>query len=129
MTINIEVRDFYETFHPKLDELKTELSILLQNQIQSFDTLISYLNNKQEQLFSVMEFSPPIDYSEAIIKNLQQIEEVRQNHIKFTAQLIEKQKQAKDKLRLDNIYNFLNDINYEDKVKEIKRWMLNLHRF
>lgn len=126
MTINIEVRDFYETFHPKLDELKTELSILLQNQIQSFDTLISYLKNKQEQLFSVMEFSPPIDYSEEIIKNLQQIEEVRQDHIKFTAQLTEEQKQAKDKLRLDNIYNFLNDINYDDKIKEIKNLKENI---
>lgn len=126
MNINIDVRDFYETFHPKLDELKTELLILLQNQIQSFDTLISYLINKQEQLYSVMEFSPPFDSSEEIIKNLLQIEEIRQNHIKLTAQLAKQQKQAKDKLRLDNIYNFLNDINYDDKVKEIKNLKENI---
>ncbi|MWP62113.1 AAA family ATPase [Gilliamella sp. Pas-s25] len=121
MTVNIDVNTFYENFHPELNELKAELSKLLQNQVQSFDTLISYLTSKQEQLFSVMEFSPPADYSEAITKKLEQIEEIRQKHIELTTNLNSQKKVARDQLRLDNVYNFLKDINYIDKLAEIEK--------
>ncbi|NUE96028.1 AAA family ATPase [Gilliamella sp. ESL0232] len=121
MTVNIDVNAFYENFHPELNELKTELSRLLQNQIQSSDILISYLTKKQEQLFSVLEFSPPADYSEAITKKLEQIENIRQKHIELTANLNHQKKVAKDHLRLNNVYNFLKDINYSDKLAEIEK--------
>ncbi|WP_202112882.1 AAA family ATPase [Gilliamella sp. Lep-s21] len=121
MTVNIDVNAFYENFHPELNELKTELSRLLQSQIQSSDMLISYLTKKQEQLFSVLEFSPPADYSEEIRKKLEQIENIRQKHIELTTNLNHQKKVAKDHLRLNNVYNFLKDINYINKLAEIEK--------
>jgi wobble nucleotide-excising tRNase len=121
MNLNIDVNSFYENFHPELNELKTELSRLLQNQIQSFDILICYLTKKQEQLFSVLEFSPPTDYSVEIIKKLEQIEKIRQNHIELTTNLNDQKEVAKEQLRLDNVHTFLKSINYIEKLSEIEK--------
>lgn len=126
MTVNLDVNAYYEYFYPMLNKLKNELLKLLQNQMQSFDTLISCLTNKQEQLFSVMEFSHPKDFSEEIISNLEQIEKIRQSHIKLTDDLLKQQKIAKQKLRLDHVYNFLKDINYEDKLNQIEKLKANI---
>lgn len=118
-SINFDVNNFYDTFHVELNKIKTELSDLLEKQNNSLNTLISYLEDKKENLYKIVSFTLPIDFSKEILKSLKDIESIREKHIESTSKLKENQDNAKNELRLDHIYHFLQDINYNNFTTEI----------
>lgn len=119
LKVNIDVNYFYNSFHIELNSLKSELSNLLEMQKNSFNTLILCLEDKKDKLFSIVNFISPINYFNDIHKILDSIRTIREKHIDWTNKLKENQDNAKNQLRLDHIYHFLQDINYNNLTKDI----------
>lgn len=119
LKVNIDVNYFYNSFHIELNSLKSELSNLLEMQKASFNTLILCLEDKKDKLFSIVNFISPINYFNDIHKTLDSIRNIREKHIDWTNKLKENQDNAKNQLRLDHIYHFLQDINYNNLTTDI----------
>ncbi|MBJ8444169.1 AAA family ATPase [Acinetobacter bereziniae] len=119
LKVNIDTNYFYNSFHVELNRFKSELANLLEMQENSFNTLILCLENKKDKLFSVVDFTSPINYFNDINRALDSIGNIREKHIELTNKLKENQDNAKNELRLDHIYHFLQDINYNNLTAEI----------
>lgn len=122
-SISFDLTLFYDNFHPELNQLNNNISSLIFKQNESFDQLISYLNAKKDKLFSVLDFTSPIDYSTDIQKNFDDINSIRDRHIILTDSLEQDQNDAKNALRLNYIYNFLQDIDFINLSIEINTLM------
>ncbi|MFN3073902.1 AAA family ATPase [Acinetobacter sp. TY2] len=118
LKVNIDINYFYNSFHVELNRIKGELANLLEMQENSFNTLISCLEDKKDKLFNVVDFASPINYLNDIHKTLDSIKTIREKHIELTSKLKENQDNAKNELRLDHIYHFLQDINYNNLTTE-----------
>lgn len=119
LKVNIDINYFYNSFHVELNKFKSELANLLEMQENSFNTLILCLEDKKDKLFSVVDFTSPINYFNDIHRTLDSIGTIREKHIELTNKLKENQDNAKNELRLDHIYHFLQDINYNNLTTEI----------
>lgn len=122
-SISFDLTLYYDNFHPELNQLNNNISSLIFKQNESFDQLISYLNAKKDKLFSVLDFTSPIDYSTDIQKNFHDINSIRDRHIILTDSLEQDQNDAKNALRLNYIYNFLQDIDFISLSIEINTLM------
>ncbi|MDM1248497.1 AAA family ATPase [Acinetobacter sp. R933-2] len=117
--INFDINLFYDSFHPELNHINMNINSLIFKQNESFDLLISYLKDKQDKLFSIVNFISPIDYSAEIQKYFDDINTIRDKHIVLTDRLEQDQNNAKNALRLSHIYQFLQDIDYDNLTSEI----------
>ena len=117
---SFDISHFYDNFHTELNQIKTKINSLLVKQRESFESLISYLEDKKDKLFSMVYFTHPIDYSNEIQKNLDDINFIRDKHIELTDRLKQDQNEAKNELRLDHIYQFIQDIDYRNLTTEIE---------
>ena len=119
LKINVDINYFYNSFHAELNRIKGELANLLEMQENSFNTLILCLEDKKDKLFNVVNFALPINYLNDIHKTLDSIRTIREKHIELTSKLKENQDNAKNELRLDHIYHFLQDINYNNLTTDV----------
>lgn len=119
LKVNLDTNYFYNSFHVELNRIKGELANLLEMQENSFNILISCLEDKKDKLFNVVDFASPINYLNDIHKTLDSIRTIREKHIELTSKLKENQDNAKNELRLDHIYHFLQDINYYNLTTEV----------
>ncbi|MBF7695111.1 AAA family ATPase [Acinetobacter rathckeae] len=119
LKVNIDKNYFYNSFHVELNMFKSELANLLEMQEYSFNKLILCLEDKKDKLFNVVDFTSPINYFNDIHRILNSIGTIREKHIELTNKLKENQDNAKNELRLDHIYHFLQDINYNNLITEI----------
>lgn len=116
---SFDISHFYDNFYTELSQIKINISSLLVKQIESLDILISYLEDKKDKLFSTVDFLYPTDYSSEIKKNLDDVNSIRDKHIELTDRLEQDQSTAKNELRLNHIYHFLQDIGYTDLITQI----------
>lgn len=116
---SFDISHFYDNFYTELSQIKINISSLLVKQIESLDILISYLEDKKDKLFSTVDFLYPTDYSSEIKKNLDDVNSIRDKHIELTDRLEQDQGTAKNELRLNHIYHFLQDIGYTDLITQI----------
>ncbi len=116
---SFDISHFYDNFNIELNQIKMNISSLLVKQGESFDILISYLEDKKDKLFSVVDFSYPTDYFNEIKKNLDEVNSIRDKHIELTDRLEQDQNVAKNELRLNHIYHFLQDIDYTNLTTQI----------
>lgn len=114
-----DISHFYDNFHAQLSQITTNIKSLVFKQNESFDQLISYLEAKKDKLFSVVDFTSPIDYSAEIQKNFDDVNSIREKHFIQTDRLEQDQNDAKSALRLDHIYQFLQDIDYTNLTTQI----------
>ena len=119
INISLDISHFYDNFHTELSQIKINISSLLVKQRESLDILISYLEDKKDKLFSTVDFSYPTDYFGEIKKNLDDVNSIRDKHIELTDRLEQDQSTAKNELRLNHIYDFLQDIDYTNLTTQI----------
>lgn len=118
---NFEINYYYDHFFDDLNQIKSEISNLLREQEKSLDILVSQLESKKDNLFNSMDFFIPFDYSQQIREKLSAIEVIRHKNIEQSNRLKEDQDVAKRDLRLDHIYIFLNENDYNSKILEIEK--------
>ncbi|OAL80990.1 hypothetical protein AY606_14280 [Acinetobacter sp. SFB] len=112
LKISFDINHYYLQYHHELSELKYELEKFLQKQKSSIEELKMLLTQKISSPFTALTAEYPQDFSEEIIKILAKVSEIRTHCIKLNDELSNTQKEAKEALRLNHIYHFLQDINY-----------------
>ncbi len=111
---------FYSEYHTDLEQLSDEYSKTVEEYSKSLETLEEQLNNRQDDLFNEKEFNKLEDHSESILSLRTKFNELRENSDSYTSKLDTKQRDAKKKLRLKEIYDFVQDINYTDQITTIE---------
>lgn len=113
---------FYTKFQEKYDQISKDwdkvrdsyninLNVLLDSINRQIDSLFSDINTREIELINIRN-----GYNEIF----QKYQSLVQENNEYTQSLGEEQDKAREKLRLNFIYVALNDINYEDTLKEMK---------
>lgn len=111
---------YYQKHHTTLSGLNTDLQTNLNLQKKSLKQIIKLLEQKNGKLFTALEAEYPIDYSYSITSILEQISAIRDECIQLNINLKSQQIEAKNTLRLDHIYHFLQSINYNQLTSDIE---------
>lgn len=119
LKIDFDIKYYYQQYHVQLALLKLELSVAIEKQKFSIEQLKTQLEEKNQRPFTELQIVCPQDYSEEIKSTLRKISVIRDECIQLNTELIEKQTQAKEALKLNHVYHFINDINYAQLNKEI----------
>lgn len=117
--ISFDINQYYTQYHAKLAQLKIDLQSTLDQQKKSIKGITIILEQKNGQLFTELEVEYPIDYSDRIKAILEQISGIRDECIKLNSDLNTQQDQAKNALRLNHVYHFLQDNNYTQRNSDI----------
>jgi wobble nucleotide-excising tRNase len=115
---------FYVEFHQIVENLKLEFDIKIQEYIKSLERLKTQLENKLKAKFSEITFEMQIDYSEDLIKIWKKFEDLRQKSNDYSKDLNTEQSKAKEILRLNEVYKFVNEVNYPALLNEQNRLFL-----
>jgi wobble nucleotide-excising tRNase len=110
--ISFDVNHYYQQYHTNLFQLKTELETALDKQKSSIKQLKTLLEQKNGKLFTELEAEYPHDHSDEIKTVLNKISQIRLECIQLNSELTTKQKEAKNELRLNHVYQFIQNINY-----------------
>lgn len=110
--INFDINQYYTQYHAELSQLKIDLQSTLVQQKKSIEGITIILEQKNGKLFTELEAEYPMDYSDRIKTILEQISGIRDECIKLNSDLKIQQNEAKNALRLNHVYHFLQDINY-----------------
>lgn len=129
LNISLNINQYYEQHHPELLKLEEELKTVLDQQKDSIEQLRSLLEQKRGKLFTEIRAEYPKNYSAEIQSILEKIEGIRTSCIKLSSELSTKQNLAKNALRLNHIYQFLQDINFKSVVSDIDRLKLEIEPY
>lgn len=111
---------FYSKFHQELEKLMEKYNTASQKYHTALNILTKQLKQRKEDIINNFKFEVPGDFSAEIINILDSYEILRNKANEFTASLEQKQKEAKESLRLQEVSDFLSTIQYKDQKKKIK---------
>lgn len=117
--LNVDNNSFYSTYRAKLDDIQEQFR---NNALQYIDNLKSYketLKNRLSDIFKPIEFVEKQDVSFLIEAVLLELQETIDLSNEFTNSLSSKKLKAKESLRLNEVYLFLQNIKYHDELKKI----------
>lgn len=117
----LDITPYYQHYHSKLSGLKSNLDSAFSQQKASLKQLKVILEQKQKNPFIELESINPQDYSLEITTIIEQISNIRSECIQFNSDLKAEQTQAKNALRLDHVYNFLQSINHYQLTSDIEQ--------
>jgi wobble nucleotide-excising tRNase len=117
--INFNINHYYQKYHGTLVELKANLHATIDLQKISLEQIIKLLEQKNGKLFTQLEAEYPMDYSDRIKAILEQISGIRDECIQLNINLKTQQSEAKNILRLNHVYHFLQNINYTQQNSDI----------
>lgn len=119
--IDFDISHYYQQYHHELSQLKIDLKTSLDKQKASIKQFKALLKQKNGHLFTELQTTYPDDYSEEIETIFKKISTIRTACIELNSGLTSRQKEAKEALRLNHIYHFLQDINYNGLNTEIEK--------
>lgn len=119
LKISFDINHFYQKYHGALAELKVNLHATIDLQKVSLEQIIKLLEQKNRQPFTELDAEYPIDYSDHIKAVLEKISAIRDECIQLNSNLKTQQNEAKNALRLDHVYNFLQLIDYNQLTTDI----------
>lgn len=117
--ISFDINHYYQQYHADLLQLQSNLQTALDKQKITIKQLQTFLEEKNSKLFTQLQTEYPNDYSEEIKTTIDKINQIRLQCIQLNSELTTKQKDAKALLRLNHIYHFLQDINYDHLKNDI----------
>ncbi|RKG39130.1 MULTISPECIES: AAA family ATPase [Acinetobacter] len=117
----LDITPYYPHYHSKLSALKSNLDSVFSQQKASLKQLKVILEQKKKNPFIELESINPQDYSLEITTILEQVSDIRSECIQFNSDLKAEQIQAKNALRLDHVYDFLQSINHYQLTSDIEQ--------
>lgn len=111
--------DFYKEFHPEVELLSEEYLDIIGNYQTSLESIEKQLNARKDDILNEKIFEKPDDYSEKIEETRTKFEGLRKKSNDYTDSLGTKQSKAKESLRLKEVYDFVQDIKYNDLKSNI----------
>jgi wobble nucleotide-excising tRNase len=119
-TINsINANSFYSSFHTSYNQITEKLDLEINNYKTSLDNLLDILRNRSTDIFNASYITNHIDNSNEITTLINSINSLVVENNQKTSGLKEEQNDARDKLRLSEISQFIQDINLDAAEEEI----------
>lgn len=112
--------NFYSEF---LTEINTEIENhgkVVKKYISSLNNIIGQLKSRKASILHDQIYKEEKDFSEALTVVYDNFEVIRLKSEKYTSQLAKKQSDAKTALRLKEVYDFSQTINYQTELKKIE---------
>lgn len=110
---------FYSKFHQQIDDLITLYKGKSSAYSNELNTILKQLNTRKDDLINPLVFSEPKDYSEDVLSVWNSYEEIRQASNNFSSELADKKIEAQKLLRLREVSDFLDIIDYSRQITEI----------
>jgi wobble nucleotide-excising tRNase len=112
---------FYSEFHKDVENLNDEYKAVSANIIKELEKLKIQLEKRKFDIIHEKEFQDVIDYTDKLREVFSKFEELVKNVNNFTENLEQKQREAKEKLRFKEVFDYINTINYEEKKSQIEQ--------
>lgn len=116
---SIDKSKFYSKFHARLNALDNSLETALANYEQSLDALSFQLKSRNEDILNPMAFEMPTDVTNGLLSAWSTYKELCAESDSYTTLLANDQKNAKEKLRLKEVSDYLITIEYEKQQSTI----------
>ena len=111
--------EFYSFCHNDLNEMRKSLEKFKKAYIVSLKSLIAQLEKKSEDLFSSHEFNLPNNVSETLIEIWDSYKKICEKSNAHIQKVDIRKNEAREKLRLDKVYQSTKNIGYETKKNNI----------
>ena len=118
--LKVDKSKFYSKFHKILDIIQTDLEEIISKYDLILDSLIDQLKERKANILTEMDFINPNKDVENLKVIWTSYLNIKKESTEFSKQLLNEQKHAKDKLRLNEISNFSEIIKYQDQVASIE---------
>lgn len=117
---------FYSKFHKRLEVIQTDLEKNIKEYTLILDGLIDQLKERKADILNEKNFINPNNSMEKLKLIWTSYINVKEESIEFSKKLLSEQKNAKNKLRLNEVYNFLKTIKYQDQEANIEALIVKL---
>jgi wobble nucleotide-excising tRNase len=116
----MEVKDkYYSKFHVEYEIINAELIDCLKSSKDALELLINQLENRLNDVFNPLAFKEPPFDKQKLIEIFKKIEQLNIRSNDYTKNLVKEQNEAKKELRLREIFDFINTIQYDNQTSEI----------
>jgi wobble nucleotide-excising tRNase len=112
--------NFYSSYHGKIDELTEQYDKAVAIYKIQLGNLIEQLEKRKSEIIRARAFIEVNDSSHFVEQVANSYESMRVSTNEASETLNYKQRDAKDLLRLQEVYEFLNDIDYSGEVESIE---------
>jgi len=119
--IKFNEKDFYSQIENDVKKLLNEWGTLKAKYAENIEKLIKLLELREKNIFQVLEAENIENLSDKILKFFQDINILINNHNTKTKTLNDDQKKAIEKLRLNEVARFIEDIDHDKKKKELEQ--------
>ncbi|CRX44076.1 Uncharacterized protein conserved in bacteria [Yersinia enterocolitica] len=110
--LNVSMADYYSKFNIEISSINENAKKVKDEYISSLDKLVSYLAKRKMNIFSANKLEEISDCSENFRSLYSKLDEVNIQSNNFTLKLSSEKEYAKKTLRLNEVFRFVNDINY-----------------
>lgn len=118
--LGINKTAFYSKFQAKLDSIENEYNNAIKGKaLQAITSLKSQLEYRKNHLFIPRTYEEIYDFSADLSKLYQEYHQVEIESNDYSKQLLSEQSEAKKQLRLDEVYSFIKEINYNAELNKI----------
>ncbi len=111
---------FYTSFHKKIDELNKSYLKRKENYLSELKRIQEQLEKRKNDILNEKTFEELTDYTEELNKVFEKYETVRSEANQFSEELQTKQKEAKKKLLLREVYDFVTVIDYAELTNKTR---------
>jgi len=112
---------FYSFYQDPFDSKKKDLKDEINKYNKTIDLLIKTLQGREKNIFMPQNCPTIDDNSQKIIAILDNINLLIDKNNQKTATLIDDQKKARNDLRLNEVLQFIRDIDYEKQIEKINK--------
>lgn len=118
--LNIDKSAFYSKFQLELDNINKTFENQIKPQIQdSINSLKKQLEQRKDNLFNPQTFKESYDFTNDLNNIYERYHEIEKESNNYSKKLDSEQSQAKSILRLNEVYRFIQEINYSEELKNI----------
>ena len=121
LALDINKNLFYSQFHNELDELKCKQDDAIRQYIQSMDSLINQLTDKKKEILNRKSFTEPNNVTSELETFWRLYTKIQIRSNDATASLDERQRKAREQLRLKEVWDFCHTVRYSERCSEIER--------
>ena len=121
----VVLRNYYSEFQPEIEKQRQVFNEKSMLYIETLQDLITQLEKRKKDIFTPLKFNDPISVEPDLLNIYNKYEDLRNKSNNFTNELSNKQSQARKTLRLNEVYSFITDIKYVEKLKAIEISKIN----
>lgn len=117
---SVDKQKFYSKFQESVEHLISKYKTNAKVYITSLNFLIEQLNNRKDSITAEFTFEAPVDVSRELSSICEYCEKIRNESNEYSVNLKNEQSQAREKVRLHEVFDFITTINYKQELSKIE---------